>query len=164
MSTSRYEGFSILSRPYQVQETKHWTVDLEIQRHGRRQPFSAAARYGTEQEALTQCSGLGRQIIDGQVPGWSVEHRRGGGRRWPALVKAFKGGFMRPLIIAGIVLLGLGAFVLISGGSFTTKRNVLEVGDLKVSASERQSIPPWLGGAAAVAGVVLLVAGARKRA
>jgi hypothetical protein len=164
MSIFRYKGFSILARPYQLQESRHWTVDLEIRRYGRRQPFSAAARYGSEQEALAQCSGLGRMIIDGRVPGWSVEHMGGGGRRGPALVTALKGGFMRPLIIAGIVLLGLGAFVLIRGGSFTTKRNVLQVGDLKVSASERQSIPPWVGGAAVLAGVVMLVAGARKRA
>jgi len=163
MSTSRYKGFSILARPYQLQESRHWTVDLEIRRYGRRQPFSTQTRCGTEQEALAQCSGLGRQIIDGRVPGWSVEHLRSGGWRWRVLVKAFKGGFMRPLVIAGIVLLGLGAFVLIRGGSFTTKRNVLEVGDLKVSASERQSIPPWLGGAVAIAGVALLVAGARKQ-
>ena len=164
MSRFRYKGFSILARPYQLQENKNWTVDLEIRRHGRRQPFSAQARCGTEQEALAQCSGLGRQIIDGRVPGWSVDHMRGGSRRWPAFVKAIRGGFMRPLIIAGIVLLGLGAFVLIRGGSFTTKRNVLQVGDLKVSASERQSIPPWVGGAALIAGVAMLIAGARKRA
>jgi hypothetical protein len=71
---------------------------------------------------------------------------------------------MRPLILAGIVLLGLGAFVLLRGGSFTTRRDVLKVGDVKITADEQQSIPPWLGGVALVAGVVLIAAGARKRA
>jgi hypothetical protein len=71
---------------------------------------------------------------------------------------------MRPLILAGIVILGLGAFVLLRGASFTSRRNVLQVGDLKVSATERQSIPPWVGGVALVGGLALIVAGARKRA
>jgi hypothetical protein len=71
---------------------------------------------------------------------------------------------MRPLVIAGLVLLGLGVFVLVRGGSFTTRRDVLEVGDVKVTASERQSLPPWVGGVALLAGAGLLVAGARKRA
>ena len=70
---------------------------------------------------------------------------------------------MRPLILAGIVLLGLGAFVLLRGGSFTSRRDVLKVGDVKITADEQQTIPPWLGGVALVAGVVLIAAGARKR-
>ena len=71
---------------------------------------------------------------------------------------------MRERFIAGLVLLGLGLFVLLRGASFTSRREVLKVGDLKVSATERQAIPPWVGGLAVVAGLALLVAGARKRA
>lgn len=71
---------------------------------------------------------------------------------------------MRPFIIAGLVLLGLGAFLLVRGGSFTTRRDVLKVGDVKVTANDRQSLPPWVGGVALLAGAGLLVAGARKRA
>ena len=72
---------------------------------------------------------------------------------------------MRQLVIAGVVLVGLGAFLFFRGGSFTTKHDVLQVGDVKVSADEKQSIPPWLGGAAMVVGVALIVvAGAQKRA
>lgn len=71
---------------------------------------------------------------------------------------------MRQRIIAGIVILGLGAFVLLRGASFTSHRDVVEVGDVKITAEEHQSIPPWVGGAAVVAGLVLIVAGARKRA
>ena len=71
---------------------------------------------------------------------------------------------MRQLIIAGIVILGLGAFVLLRGASFSTKHDVLKVGDLKVTATEEKSIPPWVGVVAAVAGVALIVAGTRKRA
>lgn len=71
---------------------------------------------------------------------------------------------MRPYIIAGIVLLGLGAFVLLRGASFTTRRDVVQMGDMKISADQQQSIPPWVGGTALVAGLALIVVGARKRA
>jgi hypothetical protein len=70
---------------------------------------------------------------------------------------------MRQLIIAGIVLLALGAFVLVRGASFISRRDVLKVGDLKITADEQQSVPPWVGGAAMAVGVALIVAGARKR-
>ncbi len=71
---------------------------------------------------------------------------------------------MRPLIVAGIVLLGLGAFLLVRGGTFTSRKDVLKVGDVKITANERQSIPPWVGGVALLVGAGLLVAGARQRA
>jgi len=71
---------------------------------------------------------------------------------------------MRQLILAGILILGLGAFLLLRGGSITTQREVLEVGDVKITANEQQSIPPWVGGVAMVAGVALIITGARKRA
>ncbi|HEY9382980.1 MAG TPA: hypothetical protein VIP80_05655 [Gemmatimonadales bacterium] len=71
---------------------------------------------------------------------------------------------MKGTTIAGIVLVLVGAFVLLRGASFTSKRDVLQVGDLKVSATEHQSIPPWVGGAVLVVGVGLLVTGLRKRA
>lgn len=71
---------------------------------------------------------------------------------------------MRARIIAGIVILCLGGFVLLRGASFTTHRDVVRMGDVKLTATERQSIPPWVGGAAMVLGVALIVVGARKRA
>ena len=71
---------------------------------------------------------------------------------------------MRQLVIAGIVVLVLGALVVLFRGlSFSSRHEVLKVGDLKVTATEQQSIPPWVGGAAMVLGVGLIVAGARKR-
>jgi cell division protein FtsX len=70
---------------------------------------------------------------------------------------------MRPYLIAGIVLCALGAFVLLRGASFASQRNVLSVGDLQITAEERQTVPPWAGGVALVAGVALIVVGARRR-
>ena len=69
---------------------------------------------------------------------------------------------MRPLAIVGIVLIVLGAFLLIRGGTFTTQKDVIKVGDVKLTADEKQSIPQWVVGIAIVAGVGLLVAGGRK--
>lgn len=69
---------------------------------------------------------------------------------------------MRASVIIGIVLIALGGIVLVRGGSFTTKRNVVEVGDLSISADEKQSIPPWVGILSIVAGAVVIGAGVRK--
>jgi len=71
---------------------------------------------------------------------------------------------MRLPIIIGIALLGLGAFVLLRGASFTSRRDVVRVGDVKLTADQQQTIPPWVGGVVILAGVACIVAGARKRA
>lgn len=71
---------------------------------------------------------------------------------------------MRPLLLAGIILAGLGAFVLLRGASFTSRHDVLKIGDVKVTADEQKTVPTWAGGVALVAGIGLIAAGARKRA
>ena len=71
---------------------------------------------------------------------------------------------MRPLSLIGIILLALGAFIIFRGASYKSKDEVLRVGDLKASVEEKHAVPTWLGGAAIVAGVVLLAAGMRRRA
>ena len=65
-------------------------------------------------------------------------------------------------IVAGVLLLAFGAFVLLRGANVTTQRDVLEVGDVKITADQQRSVPPWAGGIAVAAGVALLAAGARK--
>ena len=71
---------------------------------------------------------------------------------------------MRPLSLIGIVLLALGAFIIFRGASYKSRDVVLKVGDLKASVEEKHAVPTWVGGAAIVAGVVLLAAGMRRRA
>ena len=86
MMTIRYKGFRILARPYQLCESKRWTADFEIRRRGRGQAFSARERCPSEQEAEAHCSSLGRRIIDGTIPRWSVDRLRGApGDRWAFL-------------------------------------------------------------------------------
>ncbi len=71
---------------------------------------------------------------------------------------------MRPVIIAGIVLLGLGVFLLFKGGTFTSRRDVLKVGDVKVTADQQQSIPPWAGWVVVTAGLGCILIGRRQTA
>ncbi len=71
---------------------------------------------------------------------------------------------MRSSLLAGIIIAGLGAFVLLRGASFTSRHDVLKIGDVKVSADEQKTVPTWVGGVALVVGFGLIAAGARKRA
>ncbi len=70
---------------------------------------------------------------------------------------------MKPMVIAGIVIAGLGAYALVKGLSYTSQSNVLKVGDVQVTAEEHRTIPPWLGAAGIVGGLLLIGAGARGR-
>lgn len=70
---------------------------------------------------------------------------------------------MKPMAIAGIVLVVLGAFIAFGGLNYNSQRSVMRVGDLKVSADEERAIPPWVGGVAIVGGVLLVVGGVRRR-
>jgi hypothetical protein len=71
---------------------------------------------------------------------------------------------MRLPVLAGLALIVAGAFVFFRGGSFTSRRDVLDVGGLKVTAEEQHPIAPWIAGAAVLAGVVLVASGARRKA
>ena len=71
---------------------------------------------------------------------------------------------MRPNMLAGVVVLVLGLFLVFRGGTFKEKHDVLKVGDLKITATEEKSIPDWVGWVALVGGVALLLSGTRKKA
>ena len=71
---------------------------------------------------------------------------------------------MKAMIVLGVVLSALGAFLLIRGASLTTKRDVLSVGPLEVTAEEQHPVSPWIGGIILVAGVGLVVVGATRKA
>ena len=69
---------------------------------------------------------------------------------------------MRASVWVGIALIVAGVAVFLRGG-FTKKEEVLDVGPLEVTKTERQNIPPWLAGIAVVGGVVLVATGLRSR-
>lgn len=73
---------------------------------------------------------------------------------------------MKPISWIGIVLIVLGALALAYQGiSYTRTEKVLDLGPLQATTETQQRIPvpPILGGIAIIGGVVLLVAGARRR-
>jgi hypothetical protein len=70
---------------------------------------------------------------------------------------------MRPWQIIGLVLVALGVFVLWKRPAYTSQEDVVKFGDFKASVNTEKPIPAGWGAAAIAAGVVLLLAGARKR-
>jgi hypothetical protein len=69
---------------------------------------------------------------------------------------------MRILQIVGAILIAGGLFVLIKSPSYSSQKSVFKIGDVEANVAQHHVISPWVGGAALVAGVVLIVAGARK--
>lgn len=68
--------------------------------------------------------------------------------------------------IVGIILIVLGVIALAYGGiSYTREEEILDVGPIEATAERRETIPlpPILGGLALAGGIVLLIAGSRKR-
>jgi len=76
--------------------------------------------------------------------------------------QAYKGYDVRILQIVGALLIAGGLFVLVKAPSYSSDKSVFKIGDVEAKVSQEHAIPPWAGGAAVAAGVVLLVVGARK--
>jgi uncharacterized membrane protein len=73
---------------------------------------------------------------------------------------------MKPIILIGIVLVVLGALTLAYQGiNYTRTEKVLDLGPIHATreTQKRIPLPPILGGIALIGGVVLLVAGARRK-
>ena len=70
---------------------------------------------------------------------------------------------MRASVWAGIALIVAGVVVFLRGG-ITRKEEVVDIGPLEVSTTERQEIPPWIAGVVVAAGVLLVAAGLRQKA
>lgn len=67
--------------------------------------------------------------------------------------------------VAGIILVVLGVLGFVFGGfSFFTTEKVADIGPIEIQKEERRSFPvtPLASGAALVAGLALVVIGARK--
>jgi uncharacterized membrane protein len=74
---------------------------------------------------------------------------------------------MKPISWAGLILIVLGVVVLVFGGiSYNKKKNVLDLGGVHVTTTQHQRIdfPPILGGLIVLGGLVLVVAGSRRKA
>jgi hypothetical protein len=69
---------------------------------------------------------------------------------------------MRVLQILGVLLIAAGLFVLVKSPSYSSDKSVLKIGNVEAKVAQEHAVPAWAGGAAIVAGVVLIVVGARK--
>lgn len=68
--------------------------------------------------------------------------------------------------IIGITLIVLGVVGLVYGGiTYTSSKNVVDVGSMHVQVDQKQQIPlsPFFGAAAVAVGVVLLLLGRRRQ-
>jgi hypothetical protein len=68
-----------------------------------------------------------------------------------------------PVLAGAVVLMIVGAFLLF-GESFTTQRNVLDIGGLTVTAEEQHPVRPWIAGVVIFAGLALVVTEVRRKA
>lgn len=69
---------------------------------------------------------------------------------------------MRLLIITGICVAVLGAFIVVKGVTLKSQGTV-SVGPIHGTVQERHTVPAMLGWVAIVGGVLLVVAGSRKK-
>lgn len=70
---------------------------------------------------------------------------------------------MKPITMIGIVLIVLGVLALaFQGLTYTKRRESVQVGPVEMTATEKGTIPPYVGVIALVAGVGLVIAGRRK--
>ncbi len=72
---------------------------------------------------------------------------------------------MKPLSLAGIILIVLGlAALAYQGFSYTSREKIIDIGPLEASADRERTVPlpPIVGIVAVAGGVALLVAGSRK--
>jgi hypothetical protein len=74
---------------------------------------------------------------------------------------------MKSLTVVGIVLVVLGVLALVyQGFNYTRRKDVLDIGPIHATADTQEHVPlpPIVGGLALVAGVAMLVMGARQKA
>ena len=73
---------------------------------------------------------------------------------------------MKPMTLAGVVLLVLGlAALAYQGFTYRSRETVIDIGPIHATADTEKTvpIPPIAGAVAALAGVALIVAGQRQR-
>lgn len=74
---------------------------------------------------------------------------------------------MRSITVVGVLLIALGLVALVYQGiTYTSRETVIDIGPLHATADRERTLPlpPVLGVAAVAGGVMLLIAGGRRRA
>ena len=113
MTTTRYRGFDIVARPYQLADSGRWTVDFDVRRSGRGRSFSLKETHATAEEAQQQCFILGRRIVEGRVDGWSVQDLRTGIHPVETAIRIFTTESMTVLIVGVVAILGFSGLAML---------------------------------------------------
>jgi drug/metabolite transporter (DMT)-like permease len=67
------------------------------------------------------------------------------------------------LLIAGIVVAALGAFVLVRGINYPSNHNMMRIGGFQASVQHDRAVPQWAGIAAVLGGALMIGVGLRGR-
>ena len=70
---------------------------------------------------------------------------------------------MRASVIAGLVLIAAGIFLILRPPHYSSQQSVFKLGDIEAKVQQERTLPDWVGGIVLGAGVVLLGAGLLKR-
>ncbi|MGH7523011.1 MAG: hypothetical protein ACREK8_01765 [Gemmatimonadales bacterium] len=70
---------------------------------------------------------------------------------------------MRLRIVVAVLLIVAGGLILAGSLSWSRRNDAVNLGSVRVSTTEKQTIPPWIGGVVAAAGLLLIFAGAGKQ-
>jgi drug/metabolite transporter (DMT)-like permease len=70
---------------------------------------------------------------------------------------------MRTLLIAGLLLIAAGIFLIVRPPHYTSEQSVFKLGQLEARMQQERPLPGWVGGTVLGAGIVLLGAGLVRR-
>lgn len=70
---------------------------------------------------------------------------------------------MRIVQIVGAVLIAAGLFMILKPPSYSREESVFKLGELEAKVQQQHKVPGWVGGIALGAGLVMVVAGFKKR-
>jgi uncharacterized membrane protein len=70
---------------------------------------------------------------------------------------------MKAGVIAGVILIAIGIYVVAGQASYKSDREVLKIGGIEASVKESHLVPQWAGAIAIVVGGVLVFAGMKSK-
>lgn len=70
---------------------------------------------------------------------------------------------MRAALIAGLILVAAGIFLIVRPPRYSSDQSVVKLGGFEATVRQEKTIPGWIGGAVLGAGVVLLGTALVKR-